>query len=191
MQRIYGVAFPDKKLLNEHLHFLEEAAKRDHRRIGKDQELFMFDEMAPGCPFFLPHGIRIFNAIQAMLRSQYQRRGYQEVQSPSMYDVELWKTSGHWAHYEANIFSVEVDKRKWALKPMNCPGHCLIFQHRERSYRELPWRVADFSVLHRQEASGALAGLTRVRRFQQDDAHIFCSVDQVFDILHHRVAKPN
>ena len=167
MQRIYGVAFPDKKLLNEHLHFLEEAAKRDHRRIGKDQELFMFDDLSPGSPFFLPHGVRIFNAIQTMIRSQYKRRGYQEVQTPNMFDVELWKTSGHWGHYEANMFKIGADKNfNHQLKPMNCPGHCLIFRHRERSYRELPWRVADFGVLHRNEASGALHGLTRVRKFQ-------------------------
>ena len=173
------MAFPDKKLLTEHLHFLEEAAKRDHRRIGLDQELFMFDDLAPGCPFFLPHGVRIIDAVQDMLRSQYKRRGYQVVQSPNMYDVDLWKTSGHWGYYQANMFAVQVDKRWWALKAMNCPGHCLIFRHRERSYRELPWRLADFGVLHRNEASGALHGLTRVRKFQQDDAHIFCEVSQV------------
>ena len=173
------MAFPDKKLLAEHLKFLEEAAKRDHRRIGKDQELFMFSELAPGCPFFLPHGTRIFNAIQAFIRQQYFLRGYQEVQSPNMYDVDLWKTSGHWGHYQANMFRMEVEKKQWGLKPMNCPGHCKIFASRERTYRELPLRMADFGVLHRNEASGALQGLTRVRKFQQDDAHIFCTTDQV------------
>ena len=179
LQRIYGVAFPDKKLMAEHQNFLEEAAKRDHRRLGVEQELFMFSELSPGCAFLLPRGTLIFNALQKLLRQEYHKHGYQEVQTPNMYDVDLWKTSGHWQHYQDDMFSLEVEKRKWALKPMNCPGHCLMFGHRERSYRELPLRVADFGVLHRNEASGALNGLTRVRRFQQDDAHIFCTQDQV------------
>ncbi|MCJ1249452.1 threonyl-tRNA synthetase [Trapelia coarctata] len=179
LQRIYGVAFPDKKLMAEHKKFLEEAAKRDHRKIGTDQELFFFDEISPGCVFLLPHGTIIFNALQKMLRQEYHKRGYQEVQSPNMYDVELWKKSGHWQHYQDDMFSLEVEKRKWALKPMNCPGHCVMFGHRERSYRELPLRMADFGVLHRNEASGALNGLTRVRKFQQDDTHIFCTQEQI------------
>ena len=179
LQRIYGVAFPDKKLMAEHKKFLEEAKERDHRKIGLDQELFFFDELSPGSAFILPHGTIIFNALQKMLRAEYHKRGYQEVQSPNMYDVELWKRSGHWAHYSEDMFGLEVEKRKWALKPMNCPGHCIMFNHRERSYRELPLRMADFGVLHRNEASGALNGLTRVRKFQQDDTHIFCTRDQV------------
>lgn len=139
----------------------------------------MFDELASGCPFFLPHGTRIFNAIQGFLREQYFLRGYHEVQSPNMYDSTLWKISGHWAHYEVNMFRVEVDNKTWAMKAMNCPGHCKIFASKERTYRELPLRMADFGHLHRNEASGALHGLTRVRKFQQDDAHIFCTFDQV------------
>ncbi|KAL8829915.1 MAG: hypothetical protein Q9191_001735 [Dirinaria sp. TL-2023a] len=178
LQRIYGVAFPDKKQMTEHKKLLEEAAKRDHRRLGIEQDLFFFNEMSPGAVFLLPNGTIIFNALQKLLRSEYQRRGYQEVQSPNMYDVELWKTSGHWQHYQDDMFALEIEKRKWALKPMNCPGHCVMFRHRERSYRELPLRMADFGVLHRNEASGALNGLTRVRKFQQDDAHIFCTQDQ-------------
>ena len=181
LQRIYGVAFPDKKQMTEHHKFLEEAAKRDHRKIGVDQDLFFFNEVSPGAVFLLPHGTLIFNAIQKLLRSEYQKRGYQEVQSPNMYDVELWKRSGHWQHYQDDMFSLDVEKRKWALKPMNCPGHCIMFGHRERSYRELPLRMADFGVLHRNEASGALNGLSRVRKFQQDDTHIFCTQDQVID----------
>ena len=184
LQRIYGVAFPDKKLMVEHKRFLEEAKERDHRKIGLDQELFFFDELSPGSVFMLPHGTIIFNAIQKLIRSEYQRRGYQEVQSPNMYDAELWKRSGHWAHYSDDMFGLDVEKRKWALKPMNCPGHCIMFKHRERSYRELPIRMADFGVLHRNEASGALNGLTRVRKFQQDDTHIFCTQDQVSDFQH-------
>lgn len=179
LQRIYGVAFPDKKLMTDHQKFLEEAAKRDHRKLGVEQELFMFSDLSPGCAFLLPKGTLIFNALQKLLRQEYHRQGYQEVQTPNMYDIDLWKTSGHWQHYQDDMFSLDVEKRKWALKPMNCPGHCLMFGHRERSYRELPLRIADFGVLHRNEASGALNGLTRVRRFQQDDAHIFCTQDQV------------
>ena len=179
LQRIYGVAFPDKKLMAEHKKFLEEAKERDHRKIGTEQELFFFDDLSPGCCFMLPNGTLIFNAIQKMLRSEYHKRGYQEVQSPNMYDAELWKRSGHWQHYSEDMFSLDVEKRKWALKPMNCPGHCIMFGHRERSYRELPLRMADFGVLHRNEASGALHGMTRVRKFQQDDCHHFCTQDQV------------
>ncbi|KAI9755834.1 MAG: CDP-diacylglycerol-serine O-phosphatidyltransferase [Chaenotheca gracillima] len=179
LQRIYGVSFPDKKLMEEHKKYLEEAAKRDHRKIGKDQELFFFDELSPGSCFFLPHGTRIYNTLQTFLRSQYWERGYDEVISPNMYNSKLWETSGHWAHYKDDMFTFEVEKDQWALKPMNCPGHCRIFGHRERSYRELPWRMADFGVLHRNEASGALTGLTRVRRFQQDDTHVFCTQDQI------------
>ncbi|KAK2737248.1 hypothetical protein FQN57_000415 [Myotisia sp. PD_48] len=181
LQRIRGVAFPDKKLLQEHLKFLEEAEKRNHLKIGKEQELFFFDEASPGCPFLLPNGTTIFNALQKMLRSEYRKRGYQEVQSPNMYDVGIWRTSGHWAHYKDDMFKLAVEKREWALKPMNCPGHCIMFGHRERSYRELPLRMADFGVLHRNEASGALHGLTRVRKFQQDDSHIFCTDNQIMD----------
>lgn len=163
----------------EHLKFLEEAEKRNHQRIGKEQELFFFDEVSPGSSFLLPNGTIIFNALQKMLRAEYRKRGYQEVQSPNMYNSSLWQTSGHWQHYSEDMFTLDVEKAKWALKPMNCPGHCKIFGHRERSYRELPLRMADFGVLHRNEASGALSGMTRVRKFQQDDTHIFCTSDQV------------
>lgn len=181
LQRIYGVSFPDKKQMAEHKKFLEEAAKRDHRKIGRDQELFFFHELSPGSAMWLPHGTRIYNTITSFLKEQYWKRGYNEVISPNMYNSELWKTSGHWDYYKDDMFTFGVEKDTFALKPMNCPGHCLMFAHRERSYRELPWRVADFGVLHRNEASGALSGLTRVRRFQQDDAHIFCREDQIKD----------
>ncbi|KAJ5476573.1 hypothetical protein N7475_002302 [Penicillium sp. IBT 31633x] len=179
LQRIRGVAFPDKKLMAEHLKFLEEAEKRNHLKIGKEQELFFFDEVSPGCPFLLPNGTKIFNQLQSLLRTEYRKRGYQEVQTPNMYDVSIWKTSGHWDHYKDDMFKLDVEKREWALKPMNCPGHFTLFGHRERSYRELPMRIADFGVLHRNEASGALSGLTRVRKFQQDDTHIFCENSQI------------
>lgn len=179
LQRIYGIAFPDKKLMDAHLKFLQEASLRDHRKIGKDQELFYFNEMSPGSCFWLPHGTRIYNTLVDLLRTEYHKRGYDEVITPNMYNSKLWETSGHWANYKENMFSFEVEKETFGLKPMNCPGHCLMFKARERSYRELPWRVADFGVIHRNEFSGALSGLTRVRRFQQDDAHIFCTQDQI------------
>ncbi|XBA46745.1 threonine-tRNA ligase, cytoplasmic [Candidozyma auris] len=179
LQRVYGISFPDKKLMDEHLKFLKEASERDHRKIGKEQELFYFNEVSPGSAFWLPHGTRIYNTLVDLIRSEYRQRGYEEVITPNMYNTKLWETSGHWANYKDNMFSFEVEKETFGLKPMNCPGHCVIFKSRERSYRELPWRVADFGVIHRNEFSGALSGLTRVRRFQQDDAHIFCQQDQI------------
>lgn len=179
LQRIYGVSFPDKKLLDAHLKFLEEAAQRDHRKIGKEQELFMFNEMSPGSAFWLPHGTRIYNALMEFLKDEYRSRGYEEVITPNMFNSKLWEISGHWQHYKDDMFTFDVEKDRYGLKPMNCPGHCLMFKSRDRSYRELPLRLADFGVLHRNEFSGALTGLTRVRRFQQDDAHIFCTHDQI------------
>ena len=179
LQRIYGVSFPDKKLMDEHLKYLEEAAKRDHRKIGKEQELFFFHDWSPGSCFFLPHGTIIYNELQAFLREEYWKRGYQEVSTPNMFHSEVWKRSGHWQHYSDDMFTFDVEKDKWALKPMNCPGHCLLFSHRTRSYNELPMRIAEFGILHRNEASGALTGLTRVRRFQQDDTHVFCTEEQI------------
>ncbi|KAJ5640599.1 threonyl-tRNA synthetase [Penicillium herquei] len=179
LQRIRGVAFPDKKGLADHMKFLEEAEKRNHLKIGKEQELFFFDDVSPGSPFLLPNGVIIFNAIQKLLREEYRKRNYQEVQTPNMFNVDLWKKSGHWAHYKDDMFKLNVEKGEWALKPMNCPAHFTMFGHRTRTYRELPMRIADFGVLHRNEASGALSGLTRVRKFQQDDTHIFCAQDQI------------
>lgn len=179
LQRIYGIAFPDKKLLTEYQAFLKEAEERDHRKIGREQELFYFNELSPGSCFWLPHGTRIYNTLVDFIKGEYHRRGYDEVITPNMFNTKLWETSGHWQNYSENMFSFDVEKEKYALKPMNCPGHCLIYKFRERSYRELPWRVADFGVLHRNEFSGALSGLTRVRRFQQDDCHIFCRRDQI------------
>jgi len=179
LQRIYGISFPDQKQLKEYKVFLEEAAKRDHRRIGQDQELFFFNDLSPGSCFFLPHGTRIYNTLVDLQKSEYRKRGFHEVVTPNMYNTKLWETSGHWQNYQENMFSFDVEKEKFALKPMNCPGHCVMFGHRERSYRDLPLRYADFGVLHRNEFSGALTGLTRVRRFQQDDAHIFCTVEQI------------
>lgn len=176
----------------EHKALLAEAAKRDHRKIGRvsslksksklqEQDLFFFHELSPGSCFFLPHGMRIYNTLQAFIREEYRNRGFQEVGTPNMFNSELWNISGHWQNYKEDMFVLEVDKQNFALKPMNCPGHCLMFKSSARTYREFPVRYADFGVLHRNEASGALTGLTRVRRFQQDDAHIFCRADQIKD----------
>ncbi|XP_062191774.1 threonine--tRNA ligase, mitochondrial 1-like [Phragmites australis] len=181
LQRVYGISFPDSKRLKEYKHLLEEAKKRDHRLLGQSQELFFFHPLSPGSCFFLPHGARIYNKLMDFLRQQYRDRGYQEVLSPNIYNMQLWETSGHAANYKENMFLFEIEKQEFGLKPMNCPGHCLMFDHRVRSYRELPLRMADFGVLHRNELSGALTGLTRVRRFQQDDAHIFCRENQIKD----------
>ncbi|KAK3989676.1 hypothetical protein QBC44DRAFT_326904 [Cladorrhinum sp. PSN332] len=179
LQRIYGVSFPDKKQMAAHKKFLEEAAKRDHRLIAKQQELFYFEECSPGSAMWLPHGMRINNAILEYIKEEYWKRGYDEVMTPNMFNTTLWEQSGHLAHYKDDMFILDVDKEQFGLKPMNCPAHAMMFRHRERSHKELPLRLADFGVLHRNEASGALSGLTRVRRFQQDDAHIFCREDQI------------
>uniref|UniRef100_A0A0D9X2N7 Probable threonine--tRNA ligase, cytoplasmic n=1 Tax=Leersia perrieri TaxID=77586 RepID=A0A0D9X2N7_9ORYZ len=167
LQRVYGISFPDSKRLKEYKHMLEEAKKRDHRLLGQSQDLFFFHPLSPGSCFFLPHGAIIYNKLMDFLRQQYRDRGYQEVLSPNIYNMQLWETSGHAANYKENMFVFEIEKQEFGLKPMNCPGHCLMFEHRVRSYRELPLRMADFGVLHRNELSGALTGLTRVRRFQQ------------------------
>ncbi|XP_042415850.1 threonine--tRNA ligase, mitochondrial 1-like [Zingiber officinale] len=179
LQRVYGISFPDSKRLKEYLTQIEEAKKRDHRILGQNQDLFFFHQLSPGSCFFLPHGTRIYNKLIEFLRAQYRDRGYQEVITPNIYNMQLWETSGHAANYKENMFVFEIEKQEFGLKPMNCPGHCLMFEHRVRSYRELPLRLADFGVLHRNELSGALTGLTRVRRFQQDDAHIFCRESQI------------
>ncbi len=179
LQRVYGIAFPDDKELKAWEHRMEEARRRDHRNVGVQQELFFFHALSPGSCFFLPHGCRIYNSLIGYIREKYWEYGYDEVVTPNIYNFALWETSGHAAHYRQNMFGFAVEKADFGLKPMNCPGHCLMFAHRARSYRELPMRLADFGVLHRNEFSGALSGLTRVRRFQQDDAHIFCRPDQV------------
>uniref|UniRef100_A0A670Z581 threonine--tRNA ligase n=1 Tax=Pseudonaja textilis TaxID=8673 RepID=A0A670Z581_PSETE len=179
LQRIYGISFPDAKMMKEWEKFQEEAKKRDHRKIGKEQELFFFHDLSPGSCFFLPRGAFIYNTLVDFIKEEYQRRNFMEVISPNIYNSKLWETSGHWQHYSENMFSFEAEKEIFALKPMNCPGHCLMFAHRPRSWREMPLRLADFGVLHRNELSGTLNGLTRVRRFQQDDAHLFCTMEQI------------
>ncbi len=179
LTRIYGTAWHSPKALEEHLRRLEEAKKRDHRRLGQELELFMFHDWSPGAVFFLPKGAVIYNELVAFLREEYRKRGFEEVVTPQLYNKALWELSGHWEHYRENMFLLKADEEDFSLKPMNCPSHVLLFKHRRRSYRELPLRIADFCPLHRNEVKGVLSGMTRVRKFEQDDAHIFCTEEQI------------
>ena len=179
LQRIYGTAFESKDALQQHLRMLEEAAKRDHRKLGRELELFMFDPAAPASPFFLPKGTVLYNLLIDYIRELYRRYGYQEVMTPQIFESGLWHRSGHYENYKENMFFVEIDEREFGVKPMNCPSHALMYGSTLHSYRDLPVRLADFGRLHRYERSGVTHGLTRVRTFAQDDAHIFCRPDQV------------
>lgn len=179
LQRIYGVAFHSQKGLEEHLHFLEEAEKRNHRKLGKELELFMFSEEAPGMPFYKPNGQIIRNELESFLREIHRQYDYKEVHTPTLMNKRLWEQSGHWQHYKENMYFSKVDEAEFALKPMNCPGHMLIYKDRLQSYRDLPLRLSEFGQVHRHEYSGALNGLLRVRTFCQDDAHIFATPDQI------------
>ncbi|MBK5497208.1 threonine--tRNA ligase [Bacillus sp. TH13] len=181
LQRIYGVAYSSQKELEEYLHFVEEAAKRNHRKLGNELELFMFSEEAPGMPFYLPKGQMIRNELEAFLRGIQKEYNYQEVRTPFMMNQEVWERSGHWGHYKDNMYFSEVDNKSFALKPMNCPGHMLMFKNKLHSYRELPIRMCEFGQVHRHEFSGALNGLLRVRTFCQDDAHLFVTPKQIED----------
>jgi len=179
LQRMYGIAFPDKKMLKAWKENQALAKARDHRLIGKKQELFFFHDLSPGSAFFLPHGTRIYNTLVNFIKEHYWNKGYTEIMTPNVFNLDLWHTSGHAMHYKDAMFTFDVEGAEWGMKPMNCPAHCLIFGHKIRSHRDLPLRLADFGVLHRNELSGALTGLTRVRRFVQDDAHIFCTPGQI------------
>jgi threonyl-tRNA synthetase len=181
MQRVYGTAFPDEAELREHLRRLEEAKRRDHRRLGRELGLFMFHPWAPGEPFWLPKGTTLVNLFADYMRSVVFPAGYVEVRAPLVFDKALWETSGHWEHYRENMFLIQIpgEEQTASLKPMNCPGHMLIFASEVRSYRDLPLRIFEQSVLHRMEASGVLSGLTRVREFIMDDAHIFITEQQI------------
>lgn len=179
LQRIYAASFTTKKQLEDHLNFLEEAKKRDHRKLGKEMELFHFESVAPASPFFMPKGATVYNELVAFMRRIYVKYGYDEVITPMLLDSDLWHTSGHYAHYKENMYFSQVDKKEFALKPMNCPCHMLMFKHYKYSYRDLPMRYADFGRLHRYESAGAVAGLTRVRSFCQDDAHIFIQMENI------------
>jgi len=177
--RVYGTAFLTYKELDEHLKRLEEARARDHRKLGKELDLYSFHPEAPASPFFHPKGTVVYNELLTYLRSLYARRGYHEVITPQALDVGMWKTSGHYEKYQENMYFTEVDEREYALKPMNCPTHCLIYGTGKHSYRDLPIRYADFGRIHRYERSGVTQGLTRVRTFCQDDGHIYCTPDQM------------
>ncbi|MBM4265759.1 MAG: threonine--tRNA ligase [Deltaproteobacteria bacterium] len=181
LQRIYGTAFPTQAELDEHLALLEEAKKRDHRKIGPALELFSLHPVAPGIPFFHPKGTVVYNVLVEYIRNLYRRYGYQEVMTPLLYKTDIFKTSGHYEAYREDMFLAEADGEEYGVKPMNCPGHVYFFSQGKKSYRDLPVRLADFSRLHRFERSGVLSGLTRVRGFTQDDAHIFCTPEQIDD----------
>ncbi len=183
LQRIYGTAFATKKEMQAYFERLEEIRRRDHRRLGRELGLFSFHPEAPASPFFLPRGAVVYNALVDLMREHYRRYGYDEVITPQIFDVALWKRSGHFDNYRENMFFTDawddVEKRQYSVKPMNCPSHCLIYSESTHSYRDLPIRLADFGRLHRYERSGVVTGLTRVRSFSQDDAHIYCTPEQI------------
>jgi threonyl-tRNA synthetase len=183
LTRVYGTAFYDPKDLEDYLHRIEEAKRRDHRRLGKDLDLFEFSEASPGMPFWHPRGMVIWNVLEDLRRRENAKRGYDEVRTPLLYDSELWRTSGHWEKYQEHMFRLEIEGRDFGLKPMNCPGHCLLYSLSPHSYRELPLRLAEAGNLHRNELSGVLHGLLRVRHFVQDDAHVYCTYEQIQDEL--------
>lgn len=179
LQRIYGTAFESQEALDDYMNKLEEAQRRDHRILGRDLGLFMMDPVSPASPFFLPKGTVVYNLLTKYIREIYASYGYEEVITPQIFDTELWRRSGHYDNYKDNMYFFSADEREYGLKPMNCPAHAIIFSSKLRSYRELPVRLADFGRLHRFERSGVTHGLTRVRSFSQDDAHIFCTPSQI------------
>ncbi|HHY36611.1 MAG TPA: threonine--tRNA ligase [Firmicutes bacterium] len=181
LQRIYGTSFPRQKELDEHLRMLEEAARRDHRKLGRELDLFSIHEEGPGFPFFHPKGMIIRNELESFWREVHLSRGYQEIKTPIILREDLWKQSGHWDHYKENMYFTEIDEQGYAIKPMNCPGGILIYKSRPHSYREFPLRLAELGLVHRHELSGVLHGLMRVRSFTQDDAHIFMLPEQIKD----------
>ncbi|SIR01432.1 threonine--tRNA ligase [Pseudacidovorax sp. RU35E] len=181
LQRIYGTAWADKKQLDQYIQRIEEAEKRDHRKLGKELDLFHIDDVAPGVVFWHPKGWALWQAVEQYMRQVYKDTGYQEVKGPQILDKSLWEKTGHWQNYRENMFVTESEKRDYALKPMNCPGHVLIFKSDLRSYRELPLRYGEFGQCHRNEPSGGLHGIMRVRGFTQDDGHIFCTEDHILE----------
>ena len=179
LTRINGVAFRNKDEMDAHFKLLEEAAKRDHRKIGKEMELFMFSDFGPGFPFWLPNGMKVYNALKQYWIEMQTKYGYEQVDTPIILSRKLWETSGHWDHYKENMYTTSIDDEDFAIKPMNCPGACLIYKSRPRSYRDLPLKLAEAGKDHRHELKGALHGLFRVRSFTQDDAHLFIRRDQI------------
>lgn len=181
LQRVYATAFDDKKELDDYIFRMEEAKKRDHRKLGKELDLFSVQEEGPGFPFFHPKGMVLKNQLIDFWRKEHVKRGYEEISTPMILSSQLWKTSGHWDHYRENMYTVAIDDQEFAIKPMNCPGGMLMFKRKRYSYRDLPVRMAELGTVHRHELSGALHGLMRVRCFTQDDAHIFMTMDQITD----------
>ena len=182
LQRIYGISFPKASMLEEYLHMIEEAKKRDHRKIGKELDLFFFDETAPGMAYWMPKGFTMMNVLIDLWRKEHKKRGYQEFSGPQLNSSSLWKTSGHWDHYKEDMFVLtDVDGNEQALKPMNCPNSIKIYQTKLRSYKDLPLRFSDIDVIHRNEKSGQLNGLFRVRMFRQDDSHNYVTEEQIKD----------
>jgi threonyl-tRNA synthetase len=181
LQRVYGTAWASKEELQQYLTMLEEAEKRDHRRLGRELDLFHIDDVAPGVVFWHPKGWAVWQAVEQYMRQVYKDTGYLEVKGPQILDRSLWEKTGHWQNYRENMFTTESEKRDYALKPMNCPGHVLIFKSQLRSYRDLPLRYGEFGQCHRNEPSGALHGIMRVRGFTQDDGHAFVTEDQILD----------
>ena len=179
LQRIYGVAFATKKELDEYLKMMEEAEKRNHRKLGKQLDLFFVDEHGPGFPFFMPKGVELFNKLQEIWRIEHKKRRYQEIKTPIMLDKELWEISGHWFNYRENMYTSTIDEKEYAIKPMNCPGSIIAYKNNLHSYKDLPLKYGEMGLVHRHEFSGALHGLMRVRAFTQDDAHVFCTKEQI------------
>jgi threonyl-tRNA synthetase len=181
LQRIYGISFPKKSMLDQYLHMLEEAKKRDHRKLGKELDLFSIHPEGPGFPFFHPKGMIIRNILEDFWRKEHIKHGYQEIKTPIILNEELWRRSGHWDHYKENMYFTEIDGETYAIKPMNCPGAMLVYKSTMHSYRDLPLRLCELGLVHRHELSGVLHGLMRVRSFTQDDAHLFMTPEQVED----------
>jgi threonyl-tRNA synthetase len=179
LQRVYGICFESKEELDEHLRLIEEAKKRDHKKLGKELELFMISEYGPGFPFWLPNGMTLRHLLENFWWKEHVKEGYQFIQTPIMLSQELWQISGHWENYRENMYTSTLDERTFAIKPMNCPGGLLVYKNSLHSYKDLPLRVGELGLVHRHEASGALNGLFRVRNFTQDDAHIFMTEDQI------------
>ena len=179
LQRIYGVAFGSKKELEDYLTMLEEAERRDHRKLGKQMDLFFLDEHGPGFPFFMPKGMELMNKLQEIWRKEHKKRKYEEIRTPVMLDKELWEISGHWFNYRENMYTSEIDEKVYAIKPMNCPGSIIAYKNNLHSYKDLPLKYGEMGLVHRHEFSGALHGLMRVRAFTQDDAHVFCTKEQI------------
>lgn len=179
LTRIYGISFPKKSMLDDYLEMLEEAKKRDHRKLGKELELFMLIDEGPGFPFFLPKGMDLKNTLLEFWREEHKKAGYVEISTPIMLKKTLWEQSGHWGHYKDNMYTSEIDEEEFCVKPMNCPGGMLTYKSKPHSYKELPMRVAEIGLVHRHELSGTLHGLMRVRCFNQDDAHVFMTPDQM------------